>query len=422
MDAESCKDILDVYFAYGNEYLSTSGAVPAKTSNSYANSELGPRIPFSVARDFTMPQGCVIELFQGQYGLKLRGYYNDIDNAGALCSTQFQCICRSGPCVTCFAETYSPGGVNSQCRGCPAGTTTSGIFGQTKCKDYYDCLPGLGVTGDSRVERTDGKCESQVATEDEAKITWRYNIDRGLEPKTVKFEGKISIKLFFCPKEDLEECQKQTEKYTLPWQRIELDLPFPTGIFKIKEIALPKSVDSLGDDGKYRIEVLSNSGSFTQVIAGKITAEDLIKQISTQAYYYNSEQNFNNCNEIFPCVCKIKMCRVCPKGMYSPGGVDQSCILCPKTQQTAIPTIGSKYSVRYFDNSSCATGQRGDVNDESDPNDPGFNQDAFREFLFILFGGIAGVSVLVFLLCCCCSLKWMSSPKINAGSLYRSLV
>ena len=64
MDAESCKDILDVYFAYGNGYLSTSGAVPAKTSNSYANSELGPRIPFSVARDFTMPQGCVIELFQ----------------------------------------------------------------------------------------------------------------------------------------------------------------------------------------------------------------------------------------------------------------------------------------------------------------------------------------------------------------------
>ena len=91
------------------------------------------------------------------------------------------------------------------------------------------------------------------------------------------------------------------------------------------------------------------------------------------------------------------MCRVCPKGMYSPGGVDQELHLCPKTQQTAIPTIGSKYSVRYFDNSSCATGQRGDVNDESDPNDPGFNQDAFRDFLFILFGGIAGVSVLVFL-------------------------
>ena len=112
------------------------------------------------------------------------------------------------------------------------------------------------------------------------------------------------------------------------------------------------------------------------------------------------------------------MCRVCPKGMYSPGGVGQTCISCPKTQQTATPTVGSKYSVRYFDNSSCVTGvQKGKVNEKSDnfdPEDPGFNQG-------VLFGVIAGVSVLVFLVFYC-SIKWMRSPKINAGSLYRSLV
>ena len=85
--------------------------------------------------------------------------------------------------------------------------------------------------------------------------------------------------------------------------------------------------------------------------------------------------------------------------MYSPGGVGQTCISCPKTQQTATPTVGSKYSVRYFDNSSCVTGQKGKVNDKSDdfgPKDPGFNQDAFRDFIFTLFGVIAGISVLYF--------------------------
>ena len=171
---------------------------------------------------------------------------------------QFQCICRSGPYVTGFCRN-NPGGVNSKSAAAPPGQQL-GIFGQTKCKDYYDCLPGLGVTGDSRLERTDGKCESQVASEDEAKITWRYNIERGLAPKTTKFEGKISIKLFFCPEESRKECDNtQTENYAWPWQRIELDLRFPYGLFQIKEIALPKSIDSLGDDGKHRIEVLSNS-------------------------------------------------------------------------------------------------------------------------------------------------------------------
>ena len=64
-------------------------------------------IPFSVARDSDMPQGCVIELFTAENGIKLRGYYNDIDTDGAFCSNQYQCICLSGRCATCFAETYS---------------------------------------------------------------------------------------------------------------------------------------------------------------------------------------------------------------------------------------------------------------------------------------------------------------------------
>ena len=428
MDAESCKDLLGVYFPYGDRYISTTGPVPAFTSNRYANSKLAPLIPFSVARDSDMPQGCVIELFTAENGIKLRGYYNDIETDGAFCSNQYQCICLSGRCATCFAETYSlDGDYHSQCRGCADGKTTFGIFGQTECKDYYNCLPGLGVTGDPRSDRTDGKCESQVASEDEAKITWRYNIERGLAPKTTKFEGKISIKLFFCPEESRKECDnKQTENYAWPWQRIELDLRFPYGLFQIKKIALPKSIDSLGD-GKYVFDVLKNSGSYHGIIGGKITWEDMKRGIDTQAYYYNSEKNYNSCSENITCICKIKMCRVCPKGMYSPGGVGQTCISCPKTQQTATPTVGSKYSVRYFDNSSCVTGQKGKVNDKSDnsdPKDPGFNQDALRNTMLITFAVIAGIFVLIFLACFCCSLMQdcLRFPRINAGSLYHTLV
>ena len=66
MDAESCKDLLGVYFPYGDRYISTTGPVPAFTSNRYANSKLAPLIPFSVARDSAMPQGCVIELFTAE--------------------------------------------------------------------------------------------------------------------------------------------------------------------------------------------------------------------------------------------------------------------------------------------------------------------------------------------------------------------
>ena len=420
-NAESCKDLLDVYFAYGDRSLTTTDPVPAFTHND--NKKV---IPFSVVRDSAMPQGCVIELVTAEYGINLRGYYNDIDTDGALCSSQYQCICLTGRCVTCFAETYSLGGYYSQCRSCAAGKTTSGIFGQTECRDYYNCLPGLGVTGDPHSGRTDGKCESQVASEDEAKITWRYNIERGLAPKTAKFEGKISIKLFFCPEESIEECDKQTENYAWPWQRIELDLPFPYGLFQIKKIALPKSIDSLGD-GKYMFEVRKNSGSYKSSGHRTITWENMKRGIDTQAYYYNSEQNFNSCSENFPCICKIKMCRVCPKGMYSPGGVGQTCISCPKTQQTATPTVGSKYSVRFFDNSSCITGQKGKVNDkydDSDPKDPGFNQDALRNTLLITFAVIAGIFVLIFLACVCCSLMkdCLLFPRINARSLYHTLV
>ena len=74
MDVESCKDLLGVYFQYGDRYITTTGPVPAFTSNRYANSKLAPLIPFSVARDSDMPQGCVIELFTAENGIKLRGY------------------------------------------------------------------------------------------------------------------------------------------------------------------------------------------------------------------------------------------------------------------------------------------------------------------------------------------------------------
>ena len=54
-----------------------------------------------------------------------------------------------------------------------------------------------------------------MASEDEAKITWRYNIERGLAPKTTKFEGKISIKLFFCPEESEKSAIINEQRITL---------------------------------------------------------------------------------------------------------------------------------------------------------------------------------------------------------------
>ena len=157
------------------------------------------------------------------------------------------------------------------------------------------------------------------------------------------------------------------------------------------------------------------------MIAGKITWEDMNRGIDTQAYYYNSEQNYNSCSENIICICKIKMCRVCPKGMYSPGGVGQTCISCPKTQQTAIPTIGSKYSVRYFDNSSCATGQRGMLM----TNLTLTILDSIKTHfvVFYLFCSVASLAYrFLFFTMLLLQLEVDEFPKINAGSLYRSLV
>ena len=83
------------------------------------------------------------------------------------------------------------------------------------------------------------------------------------------------------------------------------------------------------------------------MIAGKITAEDLIKDISTQAYYYNSEQNFNICNESFLASAKLK-CAEFVRKACTHLVVSIKLHLCPKTRQTQFQLL-QKYPVRYFD-------------------------------------------------------------------------
>ena len=67
-------------------------------------------------------------------------------------------------------------------------------------------------------------------------------------------------------------------------------------------------------------------------------------------------------------------------------------------------------------------GKVNDKSDDSDPKDPGFNQDALRNTMLITFAVIAGIFVLIFLACLFCSLMkdCLRFPRINARSLYHT--